>query len=61
MKVRSCFVNVPEYDLYTDCPFPAGRYTMYYYGPSAANKDQTIVEDRKGILTSVPTEWVKLV
>lgn len=62
MKVRSCFVRVPEsaYVPVVDL-FKPGKYTMYYYGPSATDDSRTIVESRTGILSTVPNEWVKLV
>ena len=40
---------------------PVGKYTMYYYGPSAEDSSKIIVESLKGELTRVPKEWVKLI
>lgn len=68
MKARTCFVNIPEYISNDPGVYPSwdaglypGKYTMYYYGPSQANPRETIVETLKGVLTTVPKEWVKLI
>ena len=63
MKHPCCFVIIPEQlgDQYLKQRLLPGKYTMYYYGPSQANPGETIVESLKGILTTVPKEWVKLV
>ena len=64
MKAKCCFVHVPEnapMPRFPNCPFPPGRYTMYYYGPSQAQPGETIVESLKGVLTTVPKEWVRFI
>ena len=66
MKVRSCFVHVPEQtdsvDFLTDeGVIKPGRYTMYFYGESQRYPDRIIVEDRHGMITSVPKKWVRLI
>lgn len=60
MKVRTCFVRVLP-DSQPSGILPIGRYTMYYYGPSAVDKDVVIVESLKGDLMTVPKVWVKLI
>lgn len=63
MKVRTCFIHVPDnYRNGTPIfPFKPGRYTMYYYGPKTGNPGEIIVESLEGMLTTVPKEWVRLI
>ena len=61
MKQRTCFVNVPAYATYHFDYLSSGKYTMYYYGPSAEDSNMVIVESLKGDLKRIPKEWVKLI